>query len=261
MPTKRCCCEPGCVGCCLPYVDDDPSCVPPGRRVKILAWSISAPYCPAPGGIDGLTGEFFPETTCPHPYIGPCGNCLCMVNTGHENTFVLGEGYYVEESDDSKCDPPGSPLPCCAKTPCGAVGFCFNLMCNQRAPLAEGELIDNCCGRLKLLILIRGADQVTGGDPVILENNECLENLNADDPSFLACPGSGAVFVQLDPVECYCEDDDPLQAFEVVFDLSVLVFGCSTTGVGPCSSSPGPGCCMPFACTLAGATLTVVLGE
>lgn len=256
MATRRCCCGSGCVGCCLPYVDNDESCSPPGRRVKILAWTLSAPNCPE---IDGLTGQFSPETTCPHTATGPCGNCMCMVNTGHADTFVLGQAYYVEESNDSLCDPPGSPLPCCALTSCGAVGFCFNLMCNAFEPLQSGELIDNCCGRLKLIVLVRGPDQITGGDPVVLANNECLDSINPEDPNFAGCDGTGGVFLQLDPVECYCEDDEPLQEFEVVYDLSVIVFGCVGEADPPCVDKPS--CCMPFNCTLAGATITVVVGE
>lgn len=260
MGTKRCCCGPGCVGCCLPYNDPDESCSPPGRRVKILAWTISAPYCPAPGGIDGLSGQFSPETTCPHDETGPCGNCLCMLNTDHSLGFLIGTAYYEETDNDANCDPPGSPLPCCAATPCGGLGFCFNLMCNHREPLQDGELIDNCCGRLKLLVLINGADAIIGGDPVNLTDNVCLENLSGDiEPNFAGCPGnSGSVLVQLDSVECYC--DDEAQAFSVTFDLSVLQFSCAGgNGTGTCSDKPA--CCLPSNCSLQGATLTVVLGE
>jgi hypothetical protein len=182
-----------------------------------------------------------------------------MINTDHSINFILGEAYFIEEFNDALCDPPGEPLPCCAKTPCGSIGFCFNLTCNPREPVANGELIDNCCGRLKLLMLVRGPDIITGGDPVVLANNECLESINPNEPSFIGCPGSGAVFFQLDPVECYCEDDEPLQDFEVIYDLSVIEFGCSENVPSPCVDKPS--CCMPFNCTLEGATLTVVLGE
>lgn len=255
---NKCCCG-GCAGCCLPFNDPDGSCPSPGRRVKNLAWAISAPFCPA---LDGLTGTLSPETTCPHNTIGPCGNCLCMVNTTHASSFVLGKAYYVESSDVFKCNP--DPLPCCATTPCGSIGMCFNLACNPNTPLLSDVDVAACCSRLKLLVLINGAEVVTGGDEVIVEGNECLDvtELDGQYTNFLGCPGNeGSILRQLDPVSCECEDEDTMTEFEVVYDLSEFSFSCEDPPFsgGPCDGLPQ--CCLPDNCTLAGATLTVIVGE
>ena len=242
---NKCCC--GCIGCCLPYVPDDETCPTIGRRVKTLAWAISAPDCPA---IDGVEGEFFPETTCPHDEFGPCGNCICMVNTDHYIGFILG----VAKVDNGET---------CGESPCGGLGFCFNLTCNPREPLVDEEDVEECCSRLKLLVLINGADVVTGGEEVDVDGNECLDatELDGEYTNFIGCPGNeGSVLRQLSPLTCQCEDElDPEGTpFEVVFDLSELGFECDDFfSGGPCDGLPT--CCMPVDCTLAGATLTVVV--
>lgn len=246
MPTKRCCfCgNPSCVGCCFPWEDYDFGPLGTGRRVKIVSWEISAPNCAI---LDGLTGQLSPETTGPHSTFGGCGNCLCMVNTTHDIPSITGTAYFDN-------------LGVCSNTPCG-ITFCFNVFCDKNAPENEHPEAAPCCERIKLLILTWGG-KVIGGEEVDILGNECLLDLEGDDyVSFFGCDGEGAqALLQLSPIACECDPDEPLN-FVVVYDLSELSFDCSELfPLGhPCEGLPVE--CCPNACSLAGATLTLTLGE
>lgn len=246
MPTKRCCCGPGCIGCCFPY-EENFQCQMGvfGRRAKVLAWGITAPNCPS---LNGLTGTMSPETTCPHDTIGPCGNCLCYVNSDHAPTFILGSARFDNGG-------------ICGETPCG-LGFCFNLTCNIREPVVEGELLQNCCNRIKLLVMIKGAGEVTGGNPVDLGRpNECLDVAEGNYVNFFGCPGgAGETLLYLDPISCTCEDEADGE-FEVVYDLSEIAIGCGTFFPGGHICEGFCQDCMPTGCDLTDAVLVVVKGE
>lgn len=244
---KVCECEPdGCTaGCCFPYEENFPCGYPEelGRRLKVIRWTLSAPNCPE---LDGLTGTLSPETTCPHSSIGPCGNCVCYVNDAHGTTAILGTAY-VDNGDS------------CGATPCGFVSICFNITCNPRESSAEGISIDDCCSRIKLLVLVQGSTNVIGGNPVdFTRPNECVD---AGDGlvNFIGCAGNpGQTLLYLDPVLCSCQDE--LNDFEVVYDLSQLEFGCSEFfEEGPCQYQCRD--CIPINCSLEGATIVLTQGE
>jgi hypothetical protein len=239
MPTKRCCCGGPCKeGCCYPYEYLE---VPtPGNYAQILVWVIDAPNCPA---IDGATGQFSPETTGPHDPLLTCGFCLCYENSA-EPEQILGTASFVNGEE-------------CSGTPCG-MSVCFGLQCTRSASSTG----DECCKHFKLVVVFNAATP-TGGDPVDTRG-QCFEGeeLNGN-PIFPGCNGGSQNSVdnatQLAPSFCQCEDQeaDPPIDFELVFDLSVLGFGCPLGDFegGPCDGITQ--CCEPVDCTFAGATMTV----
>lgn len=237
---NKCCCGGICYGCCFPWYEFD---FPPvGRQVKTLVWEISAPNCAT---IDGWTGQFSPETTGPHDTYGGCGNCICMVNTEDEGKFIVGTAWYDNEG-------------VCDTTPCG-ITICFNLHCDKNDPDNNNPNAEQCCKRLKLLMLVFG--DILGGEDVPEPYNqyECLDSV-VDDKfvSFFSCNGTGASrLLQLSPVTCTCEDTDPEQDFIAIYDLSELSFDDSTYPDGVCEGEYTK--CFPNACSFVDATLTVTV--
>lgn len=242
MPPKLCCCE-DCQGCCFPYDYLEPPAVPSaGNYAQNIRWEIDAPNCPE---LDGLTGQFSPETTGPHDPLTTCGFCLCYNNTDAVRT-IDGTANYIDGEE-------------CRQTSCAMI-LCFGLQCARTAPVTN---LEECCNQFRLVVMFIGA-YPTGGE-LVDTRSECFEGEGINqNPNFPGCNFSEEfpedVARQLAPSFCQCEDNevDPPVPFELVFDLGELAFGCPL-GDWP-DGSPCEGisrCCIPNACSLVDATVTV----
>jgi len=190
-----------------------------------------------------LTGQFSPETTGPHDPLLICGFCLCYFNDS-DTIFIEGTGHVVDGVD-------------CNGTPCG-MSVCFGLQCAK----SDGSNGEDCCRNFKLIVVFNAATP-TGGEPVDT-SGECFDGEGMEgNPNFPGCNGESQTSAdnstQLVPSFCQCEDNevDPPIPFELVFDLSVLGFGCPEGAFvgGPCDGLTR--CCDPTSCSFAGATMTV----
>lgn len=243
MATKKCCCGGTCFGCCYPY--DYLETPIPGNYAQIIRWEIDAPNCPA---IDGLSGQFSPETTGPHDPMVECGFCLCY-NNDSPIAYILGQAFFENGSGG------------CSNTPCG-INLCLGLQCARVPPPTE-ETPDRCCQQFRLIVVLNGATP-SGGDPVDIRG-ACFDQEGEDlngNPNFPGCNGGSQNAVsnatQLTPSSCQCEDrENPtVQPFELVFDLSVLGFACDQYFAPGTPCEGNSKCCEPFNCSFSGATLT-----
>ncbi len=247
MPPRKCCCGE-CGRCCYPSEYHEPPGYPAaGWYAQILKWEIDAPLCPA---IDGLVGQFQPETTGPHTFRiceDHLGNeyrvfCLCYTNSTQVVT-ITGSAKFDNGTD-------------CIDTPCG-VTMCFGLQCVEE-PVTEPLDEEHCCKGFRLIVIFIGATPA-GGEPIDT-NSECFEGEGIQgNPNFPGCnqpesfPARNAR--QIRPFFCQCEDVEQNQEFELQFNLNNASPACGEFFIG--GNCAGQEKCCTIPCSFAGATVKV----
>lgn len=243
MPPRKCCCK-DCQGCCFPYdYLEPPDVMTAGNYAQILRWEIDAPNCPA---LDGLVGQFSPETTGPHDPLVFCGFCLCYNNTEAVET-IIG----TARTDDG--------IGGCTGTPCG-ITICFGLQCARTRPVTDEA---ECCNQFRLIVVFIGA--VPDGGELVDTQSQCFEGEGiGGNPNFPGCNITSDfpedIARELTPVSCQCEDNEeiPPIPFEMVFDLSEISIICPEGNFGPGHPCEGfSRCCEPTGCSFVDATVTV----